>query len=107
MPDKEQYELAVRNRLASAVVDLDEIEEQTRMYIADRLTPSSQPFDFVELMKRLSEVLRECHTILRDHAEGTNTASHDLLLVTSTTIRSADQVLGVLAVAARQNRLRI
>lgn len=84
-------ETPIRNDLAQRTVELDEIEDSLRDAV--QKPAPSPPFQLKNLMKKLSDDLQFCESLIEDHANDDLRLSDDLLKVIANTMRAITNVM--------------
>lgn len=87
-------ETQIRNALAQKITELNDIEKSLTDSV--KMRENRAPMQLKELMKKLSDDLEFCETILSDHARGIARVSDDLLQVTASTMRAIHEVLSAI-----------
>lgn len=90
-------ETPIRNDLAQRTIELDEIEETLRKCVQAGSTRA--PWQLKDLMKRLSNDLQHCETLIEGHANDDLRLSDDLLKVVANTMRAINNVMSGIVLA--------
>lgn len=97
-------ETKIRNDLARKIAELNDIE--TSLTDTVKMRANRAPMQLKELMKKLSNDLEYCETIVSDHAQDIARVSDDLLQVTASTMRAIHEVLSAIVLIEATRAIR-